>query len=209
MMSYGHAPKKVDRRIRRTQRLLADALIDLMLEHSYNAVSIKDITERANIAYATFFRHYKDKDELLLAILGSIIEEMKSLLGQARDSSPEAQGLMLFQTIEKNARLYLALLSSEGSPKLRARVQKMVIAEFMRAFPATLDNSIPTEILANHIMVTTIGLIAWWLTNAMPYPPEKMATIYAELVVRSTQHIITPKSTNNSKRPIRPTQTDE
>lgn len=200
---------KVDRRIRRTQRLLADALIDLMLEHSYNAVTIKDITEHANIAYATFFRHYKDKDELLLAILGSIIEEMKSLLGQARDSSPEAQGLLLFQTMEKNARLYLALLSSEGSPKLRARVQKMVTSEFMRVFPVRADSTIPTEILANHIMMTTIGLIAWWLTNDMPYPPEKMATIYADLVIRGTEHIIAPKSKHNSKHPNHPTPTDE
>ena len=46
-----------DRRVRRTQNLLAKALIALTLEKGYEAVTIRDITQRADVAYATFFRH--------------------------------------------------------------------------------------------------------------------------------------------------------
>jgi AcrR family transcriptional regulator len=38
-----------DRRIRRTQHLLAQALIALTLEKGYEAVTIRDLTERADI----------------------------------------------------------------------------------------------------------------------------------------------------------------
>ena len=55
----------LDRRVKRTQRLLAEALISLTLEKGYDAVSIRDITERADVAYATFFRHHEDKEALL------------------------------------------------------------------------------------------------------------------------------------------------
>src|SRR5205809_797707 len=48
-----------DRRVRRTQQLLAEALIALTLEKGYEAVTIRDITKRADVGYATFFRHYR------------------------------------------------------------------------------------------------------------------------------------------------------
>src|SRR5689334_4808121 len=55
-----------DRRIVRTRNLLAQALVALTLEKNYDAVTIREITDRAEIGYATFFRHYPDKDALLL-----------------------------------------------------------------------------------------------------------------------------------------------
>ncbi len=54
-----------DRRIKRTQQLLAKALIALTLEKGYEVVTIRDITEWADVGYATFFRHYYSKDALL------------------------------------------------------------------------------------------------------------------------------------------------
>ncbi|HEY7418111.1 MAG TPA: TetR/AcrR family transcriptional regulator, partial [Ktedonobacteraceae bacterium] len=69
-----------DRRVRRTQQLLAKALIALTLEKGYEAVTIRDITERADIGYATFFRHYHDKDELLRGVLDVVLTELTDLL---------------------------------------------------------------------------------------------------------------------------------
>ncbi|NCF69861.1 MAG: TetR/AcrR family transcriptional regulator, partial [Chloroflexi bacterium] len=45
-----------DRRIRRTRRLLEAALLDLVDEQPYPSITIRDITDRADIGYATFFR---------------------------------------------------------------------------------------------------------------------------------------------------------
>jgi AcrR family transcriptional regulator len=58
---------KTDQRIRRTRRILRKA--DLDLEKDYSAISIKEITDRADVAYITFFRHYNGIDELLMEIL--------------------------------------------------------------------------------------------------------------------------------------------
>src|SRR5437762_14310178 len=69
-----------DRRVRRTQHLLARALIALTLEKGYEAVTIRDITERADLGYATFFRHYHDEDELLEAFLEVVMAELIDLL---------------------------------------------------------------------------------------------------------------------------------
>ena len=70
-----------DRRVRRTQKALGDALITLALEKEYDEITIQEITDRADIGYRTFFRHYSDKDELLMDVLSSVRMEMRELMG--------------------------------------------------------------------------------------------------------------------------------
>ena len=58
------SPKHVDPRVKRTRRLLRAALVGLILERDYAAISIKEITTRAEVAYITFYRHYESRDQL-------------------------------------------------------------------------------------------------------------------------------------------------
>src|SRR5688572_1470420 len=72
--------KKVDPRVQRTQNLLRDALIELIDEKTYEKITIQDITTRATVNRATFYRHFLDKDELLNQ---SIDKMLKELFGEA------------------------------------------------------------------------------------------------------------------------------
>jgi AcrR family transcriptional regulator len=71
--------EKEDRRVARTRRLLKAALIELIDEQPYEQITIRDITDRADIGYATFFRHYDGVDDLMLEIFTGIVEEIESL----------------------------------------------------------------------------------------------------------------------------------
>src|SRR5690348_11622022 len=92
-----------DRRVKRTQRLLAQALIALTLERGYDTVTIRDITQRADIGYATFFRHYHDKDALLADVLQVVLEELLDRLQpqHTNDSktNPAEVGTLIFAYI--------------------------------------------------------------------------------------------------------------
>ncbi|KAB2916447.1 MAG: TetR/AcrR family transcriptional regulator [Bacteroidetes bacterium] len=58
--------RKDDRRIIRTKRALAQALSELIVEKGYEAITVQDITDRANVGRSTFYAHYESKDELCL-----------------------------------------------------------------------------------------------------------------------------------------------
>ena len=58
-------PKKLDPRIKRTRELLVKALMELMLEKSFQAITVQDIAERATINRVTFYAHFEDKFALL------------------------------------------------------------------------------------------------------------------------------------------------
>src|ERR1700736_4728854 len=109
---YGETPMEIqDRRVRRTQHLLARALIALTLEKGYEAVTIRDITERADIGYATFFRHYRDKDELLKDVLDVVLTELIDLLGPAMPAAdPATVGVLLFRYVQDQSEVVRVLL---------------------------------------------------------------------------------------------------
>ena len=97
-----HEMRKSDRRIRRTRRLLGEALIRLALEYDYDEISIRRLTQRADVGYATFYRHFKSKDELFIATLISKWNEFKQSLEPGMSRKEEA--IALFRYIEKRAR---------------------------------------------------------------------------------------------------------
>jgi AcrR family transcriptional regulator len=173
-----------DRRIRRTQHLLAKALISLTLEKGYEAVTIRDITERADIGYATFFRHYRDKDELLQDVLDVVPDELLGLLCPTTpDADPAAFGVLLFRHIQEQSEMVRVLI---GSHTLLPRLIEAATQKIVEDFAPNPDSDVPLEIAAHHIVTSTISLIQWWLDHQMPYPPELMGKIYHELIMRPT-----------------------
>jgi AcrR family transcriptional regulator len=170
-----------DRRVKRTQRLLAEALIGLTLEKGYDAVSIRDITERADVAYATFFRHYDDKDALLDEVVDVILDDMSQLLrpGPAAAEHQAAVGTQIFEYVQAHSELCRVLLGSRGKDRLVEMLQTT-----KQDFPLLGTNSqIPPEIANYHFMSAGIELIQWWLDHGMPYPVAQMGQIFATLIL--------------------------
>ena len=65
-----------DLRVRRTQKLLCEALIALIEERSFDAITVGEIAERAMVSRAAFNRHYQDKYDLVEKIFEEMIAEV-------------------------------------------------------------------------------------------------------------------------------------
>src|SRR5262252_7657343 len=69
---------KQDRRSLRTYQLVSTAMMELLFERNYDAITVQDILDRANIGRSTFYAHYYDKED----VLASIADEQLELLSQ-------------------------------------------------------------------------------------------------------------------------------
>jgi len=145
--------EKTDRRFKRTNRLLQQALVELTLEKGYDAVSIRDLTERADVGYATFFRHYGDKDALLEEVLHSMKDEMNTLLKPGwLISNPEQGCTMLFQFVQGNYELVKVLLNSTNTMTLLRPVQELALQEVMEQLPPGSSDTIPPDVSAGFLI---------------------------------------------------------
>lgn len=174
--------EKVDRRIRRTHKLLAEALVALAQQHGYESVTIRDITEYADVSYSTFFRHYTDKDALLFDMIQNTVVELRTLIG--KNQPAQASGKVLFQHIEDNQPLYRVLLGGHNSSAIVQRLQDIIFDIIMDFDANNSDTTIPSEIKANHVATAILALVKWWLDHDTPYSPERMGEIYAALIMR-------------------------
>lgn len=84
---------KQDRRIRRTRRLLKESLIQLMQEKEFMNISVREVTERADLNRGTFYLHYQDTRHLLQDIENETLLEFQQMLDQYREA-PQKRSLM-------------------------------------------------------------------------------------------------------------------
>src|SRR5512139_3713844 len=73
--------KKIDPRVIRTRQLLRDALVSLIAEKGFDAITVQDIADRATLNRATFYLHYQDKHDLLINSLHDAIDELMADIG--------------------------------------------------------------------------------------------------------------------------------
>lgn len=181
-------PATTDRRVNRTRRALTSALVALTLEKGYEAVSVRDLSERADIGYATFFRHFADKDALLADVLEGTLEDLMSLI-QPVMNDPERTAKLVFDYVDQNRDLVRVLLRTRNTSPLMPRIFALSAQAMLQTLTPRPGSPIPPEIAAHHMIASFIELIEWWLDQGAPYPPERMGGIVSALIMRPTREI--------------------
>lgn len=72
--------QKEDRRIRRTKRLLRQALAEIMNEKDFKDITVKEITDRADLNRGTFYFHYTDTYDLRDKIEDELVRDFTEVL---------------------------------------------------------------------------------------------------------------------------------
>ena len=183
-------PVRRDRRIARTQQLLSTALMQLVVERGFDDITVQDITDRADVSRATFYLHYRDKDELLFASMEKIYDSLvtRHHSPTSGNSNPISEAVYCdpgdFEHVAEYADFYRAMLSKKGSVSFVLRVMDY-LAQVMQTFleaeakPAGSDAQdeprIPVDLIAAFCAGAEIGVMKWWLENDMRYSAEEMA----------------------------------
>lgn len=173
--------RKTDRRIERTMTALRDALMALIIEKGYDAISIQDITDRANVARATFYLHFKDKDDLMFSGMKLIYDQLASEMVETDNLWEDFADAQDFLHVEQFADFYAAMLSPRGSMgflvQVRAYLHGLILSALQRAVPAGKQPRLPLEIAAAYCTGAQLGMIWWWVENRMPIPAQEMARL--------------------------------
>lgn len=187
--------RKTDRRIVRTRQLLREALMQLIVERGYDAITIQDITDRANVARTTFYLHFTDKDDLLFQTMRDLYEELfASALMPSIEQVHEGHfggDATDFTHVQQHADFYRIMFSEKGSAAFMARVRRY-LAQFIQErlleplLPPGTQPRIPLEIVAHFTTGAQLGLLAWWVEQDMPYSAEKMARMMEDLCAQGS-----------------------
>jgi AcrR family transcriptional regulator len=204
------AKNKTDRRIQRTRQSLRTALLEIIKEKGYDAISIEEITERANVGRATFYLHYKDKEDLLLDEFSEMANEKVQDLSQLpfsawlqshEEKNPAPPLLIVFEHIYDHAELYEILIKSEKSSRVIERIRKIAaeaIARFMEVKAQTdlvpLVFNVPVEFLAAFFSGALLSTVDWWLEEEMRHTPREVTQLFQNLFLQGAKNIVGPST---------------
>ena len=172
-------------RVRRTQKLLREALIELIEEQGFDGLTVGEITERAMVSRAAFYRNYQDKFDLVEQIYAEAIQALFNALSEPTQVHSAEIWVRFLEHIAEYERLYRALLGRKGSPwfvlKMRASLIDLV-KEFERLStsewqPAAGRPIYPAkdEFVPDIVATMVVEAITWWLEQGMPYTAEEFA----------------------------------
>jgi AcrR family transcriptional regulator len=189
------SPLKIDRRIVRTRIALRDAMYHLIHEKGYDAITVEEITQRAGVGRATFYLHYKDKEDLLLEQFSDLARNRVQLLAEipltgwdAENNPPYLPLLFIFQNAAENASLYRVVLHGDGAARVTARLRDIIHSALDALVQSQgesggihLSTTVPINFLAAYLAGALIGSITWWLDQDSVLDPTQMTRTFQEM----------------------------
>ncbi|MFK7804055.1 MAG: TetR/AcrR family transcriptional regulator [Anaerolineae bacterium] len=186
-------PRKVDRRVVRTRTQLAASLLALMQEKNFDDITIKDITDRADMNRATFYLHYGTKEELLFTSLESRFDQLVQSIESGLINTPEnpiwsddTYDRLVFEHVAEHVDLYKVILDQNGMGVIIHRIIDYIAAVGLRTTLESVDPNakveIPHEIVSRHVAGSMFAMIVWWVRNDLPYSAAEMAKMCHQLV---------------------------
>ena len=201
---------KMDRRVQRTLQSLRTALFELIKEKNYDEISIEEITERANVGRATFYLHYKDKEDLLLEEFSTTVYERAQFFSEipfsawlptseedVEKNKPLQPLLLVFQHIYDHSELYYLLLKSANSSRIMGRIREIstkAIVKFvetkMQTDPIPLLFEVPIEFFAAFFSGALLSIVNWWIREDMRHSPEEVTDMFRKLFFRGASETL-------------------
>lgn len=179
--------EKTDRRVQRTRELLRSALMQLIDEKGYDAVTIQDITERANLGRTTFYLHYQSKDDLLVDHHAEFeIQIPMAEWSQDTTLSDDAiAGLVHYlQSFAEQRSMYVAIVRSKDGELIMRGIHEQLVKNLQTtlttAFPEQ-KSTMPLDILCNYLAGAQISLIDWWMMNQTDHDALMLARMIQRL----------------------------
>lgn len=179
---------RLERRKAETRKKLLEAAALLYARKGYARLSIKAITDLADLGYGTFYVHFENKEAIVWELFYQWSEQHLEALDRALRVYPspvkEYRGwLAFFETVANHREAYAAMFGLDGNPNLRARFQDYTIQVVTRNLQAKqyelapIYAVLPLDYLARFVAGTQLQLADWLLSANCPYNAQEMATL--------------------------------
>jgi AcrR family transcriptional regulator len=181
----------IDRRISRTRTMLQNALISLILKKGYEAITVQDICDEANMGRSTFYAHYTSKDDLKRSgfehLRKTLVDRQREAQAAPGDIKDRSLGfsLIMFEHAGDHINLYRALLGGRGGAvslgQIRQILSDLVRNELAATGGKTSADILPRELVVQYVVGAFMAVMTWWLDGGAKLPPKRIDAMFRRL----------------------------
>ena len=178
-----------DRRVRKTKKAMTSALAQLLLEKPLSSISVREISELADINRGTFYLHYHDVYDMVEQLQNEIFEKLNEIvdLHEPKNNTDELFPMLvdLFHLLSENAELAKVFIGKNGDAafvdKLKKVIHEKCFANVQKNF--NIKNSAEFEYFYHFIVSGCIGIFNAWLNGSRKETPLEMAELTKKLIL--------------------------
>lgn len=180
--------RKTDRRVRRTRTLLQQSLIRLMAEKEIRDITIKELTDLADITRGTFYLHYSDIYDILRSMEYEMFVEFNEILNRSpctdkQKSVPEAILTDIFSLLERRRDMARVMMGPHGDLAFVNHLKNLVKERIYQVLAHKKTNC-EYDYAEAFAVSGCIGVVETWLYHPSPLPPHKIAKICCDMLVQ-------------------------
>ena len=179
---------RVQRRVARTKAAIEDAFVQLVLEQGYERVAVEDISDRADLARATFYAHYPNKEAVLFSVSNQLTEDLMQRISY-QDGPWDVVRRDALQTAYKHAAekpdLYRAVMSEARTRQAYVAIVSRYAEQNFRDRLRALGRQprIPVPVIARGFVGATLAILDAWLAGELTGDIEELASMALDLLV--------------------------
>jgi len=188
-----------DLRVIRTKESIQDALVELIEEKGFEAITVKDITTRAKINRGTFYSHYQDKYDLIAKCEEKVMNEMADILiknvptiiadlgTNSPATTPSTNLISIFEYLDRNRGFMKAVLGPKGDLSFQTKWKEFMRKTLFESNKSPLVKHenflVPAEYFISYVASAHIGVIEKWLNSDRGESPQEMARILSIMTI--------------------------
>ena len=177
-----------DRRVARTRAALHSALMSLILRRRYEAISIQEICDTANVARSTFYDHYAGKDDLKRDGLEQMRLEIASRQADGRNARTFGFSLPMFEHGRRHLDHYRALAGSRAGALVLGKIRQIVCDLVRKDLAAgVFGYDTEREVAVQYVVGAYMAVLTWWLDGGAKQPPQDVDATFQRLITEGAR----------------------
>jgi len=195
-MTIDASEPHLDRRQRKSRAALQQALLQVIAEKPYEAITIEDITDAADLTRATFYAHYADKAALTCEAYELLVEDLRHEIAEFYLSEATvyagAAVAAVFEHASQHANLYrMAISGAAGLEPRRVLVTALeaLVAQTLAVRSERLGRSprVPVDLSAGCFVASTLYAIERWLDGQLDGGATEIAETILHIEMRGVE----------------------
>ena len=178
--------RRVDRRVARTRSRLRQALVTLIAEKGYAAITVEDICEAADIGRSTFYAHFADKQDLTKRTIREHLRTMQSATID-RPAEPEAYGFAFSRPMFEHAQAFHAVrraLIGDAGEAMHEEFRVWLTETVRREIVARdQTGTVPVEFTVRFVVGAFLAVLSWWLDEEAEHSVDEVEAIFQRLAL--------------------------
>ncbi len=183
-MGESKVKRTEDRRVKRTKRVLRECLFELLENATIDEITVKELTERADVNRSTFYFYYKDINDMMMQIQSDIFDVFKETVIAPQASFVTVEDftnyiLRFFKFCKEYEDICKFVISNDPNNFLAKKI-KDALLEHIPDSNKVFSPEDPRRYLTCFAVSAMWETVLYWMYDGMVIPADEMATFLAQ-----------------------------